>query len=129
MVSQKVNELSFDEAKKHTKIIISIINEFLDSVEKIFPGIGYGEMAESLMSLQSDIDSSSKPFLPSTKINEYTSALFDTFSTMNPDLENNLKKLFESYKEIANFISDNKSDIEFTLLGFQSSTPQWSSEN
>lgn len=121
MVSQKVSELSFDEAKKHTKIIISIINEFLDSVEKIFPGIGYGNMAEFLISLQSDIDSSSKPFLTSTKINECTSVLFDAFSTMNPELENNLKQLFNSYKEIGNFISDNNADIEFLLLGFKSS--------
>ena len=47
MVYQKVTDLSFDEAKQHTKIITGIINEFLDSVEQIFPGIGYGDMAVS----------------------------------------------------------------------------------
>ena len=121
MVSQKVTDLSFDEAKQHTKIITGIINEFLDSVEQIFPGIGYGDMAESLKSLQSEINSSSKPFLSSIKINEYTSALFDAFTTMNPDLENNLQKLFNSYKEIGNFIFENHSDIPFTLLDFKNS--------
>ena len=121
MVSRKVADLSFDEAKQHTNIITGIINEFLDSVEQIFPGIGYGDMVESLKSLQSEINSSSKPFLSSTKVNEYTSALFDVFTTMNPDLENNLQKLFDSYKEIGNFISGNNSDIDFTILDFRNS--------
>lgn len=121
MTSQKVSVLSFDEAKQHTKIITGIINEFLDSVEQIFPGIGYGDMAESLKSLQSEINSSSKPFLSSIKINKYANALFAAFTTMNPDLENNLQKLFNSYKEIGNFISGNNSDIDFTILDFKNS--------
>lgn len=121
MVFQKVNELSFEDAKKLTEAIIGVINEFLDSVENLFPGIGYGDFAKSLTSFQSDIESSTKASLSSSTINEYATALFDTFTTMNPDLENNLQKLFNAYKEVSHFIFTNNADIEFRLLDFEDS--------
>jgi len=121
MVFQKVNEMSVDEAKLVSKAIINVINEFLESIEKNFPNMGFGEIAQVLNSIQSDIDSSSGPFLSADKINEITSVLFDTFSRMNDELESNLQKLFSSYKEISNYIFENNLDIEFRLLNFNHS--------
>jgi len=40
MVFKRVNEISFENAKKAVKVIIDVLNEFLDSIEKIYPNIG-----------------------------------------------------------------------------------------
>ena len=121
MVFKRVNEISFENAKKAVKVIIDVLNEFLDSIEKIYPNIGYGELVKTLTLLQSNVKLSTGPFLSSTEINENVSLLFEIFSTMNDDLKNNLQKLFEAYREITSFIFSNNANIDVKLLDFQHS--------
>jgi len=112
-------DLSLEEAKQAVQHIISVPKDFLDSIEKVFPNKGYGKLSGTLQNLQNDVQKCDNQFLTENKINWYINQMLETFTAINPNIEKNLKDLFEAYKEISDFLYKNNTGIDFKLLDFE----------
>ena len=112
-------DLSLVDAKKAAGHIIEVPRDFLNSIEKVFPGKGYGDLANAIDGLKNDIENCNGTFLDESKIDWYINQLLATFTAMNPEIEKNLQDLLESYKEISDFLFNNNTNIEFKLLDFE----------
>lgn len=119
MGGKLAKDLTLDEAKDAVKNIIGIINEFLDSVEKVIPDQGYGRLASKLNELNSSIQSSTGPFLDDKTANTVIDWLLQTFTKIHPNIEKNLQDLFDAENEIAVFLDQHKDAFEHELLNFK----------
>jgi hypothetical protein len=89
-------DLTLNEAKKGADHIIGIIYEFVSSIEKVFPGSGYGNLANGLTKINYNIQNCKGPFLTNDEADYYVNPLLETFTRMHANIEGNLKKVFPS---------------------------------
>lgn len=126
---QYAKDLSLGDARRAVDHIISVIHEFVSSIEQALPGRGYGELASTLETLNESVQKCSGRFLSNDTVDWYINQLLETFTRMNPHIEQNLKDFFEAHKEIANFLDKNPGILEYKLLDFQDSTIYKMKEN
>lgn len=119
MAHKSISNFTLDEAKELVNaLIVGNITQFLDSVEQAVPSQGYGVFSSKLKAFNQQIQNCSASFLTEDEIDQIGGELLDTFTWMNPNIEKNLKKLFYAYKEVGDFLQNNKNAFEFRLLDF-----------
>lgn len=120
MTYKPVSTLTLDEAKEIANALIGNITEFLDTIEQALPAKGYGHLSSNIKQLNQQLQSCSTPFLTENEVDLHVNQLLQTFTTMHPNIERNLQKLFDAYKEIGSFLDNNKGAFDFKLLDFGS---------
>jgi len=118
VVFRSAQDLDLESAKKATKNIIDVIVDFLNSVEAVFPNSGYGDLSKNMCYLRNDVNNCKGPFLDLSQIDRYIGSLLDAFTRMNPDIEKNLRDLYDAYVEVSDFLVNNNTNIDFKLLDF-----------
>lgn len=118
MVARSTANLTWSEAQDAVDHIADIIWEFLDSIDKQFPGVGYRKLADDLVSMKTQTRQASQPFLDAASCDSFINQYLQTFTNINNSIDQNLQDFNSAYTEIANFFASNQTAGNFQLTNY-----------
>jgi len=118
MVARSTADLTWVEAQDAVDHIADIIWEFVDSIDKQFPGGNYRQLADNLVSMKTQTRQANQPFLSSTDCDDFINSYLQTFTNINGSIDQNLQDFNAAYTEIANFFASHQTAGEFQLTNY-----------